>query len=81
MSALVFKNSTRTDQSSDIGLEILSSPVIVSDMQERAGERGLRRTRSGAVPVVLDPGYAHDSHSLGGDLDHGNSLENAGRMV
>jgi hypothetical protein len=82
VSALVFKNSTRTDQSSDTGLETPSSLVIADDMQERTGARdGLRRTRSGAVPVVLSPAYAHDAHSRGGHLDRGDASENARRMV
>jgi hypothetical protein len=68
-----------TDQSSGTGLETPGSPVMVGDMQERAGERdGLRRTRSGAVPVVLDPGHVHDEHSRGGHLARGDS---SGRMV
>jgi hypothetical protein len=79
VSALVFKNSMGTDQSSGTGLETSSAPVIVGDMPERVIERdGLRRTRSGAVPVVLDPGHTHDAQSRGGHLVRGDL---SGRMV
>jgi hypothetical protein len=77
----VFKNSTRTDQSADTGLEAPSPPVIVNDMQERTRERGMQRTHSGAFPVMPDPGHVHDAFSHGGHLDRGDSLQNAGRMV
>jgi hypothetical protein len=70
-SALVFKNSTRTDQSADTGTDVPSPLAVVSDMQERAGERGLRRTHSGAFPVMPDPGHVHDTFNRGGHLERG----------
>jgi hypothetical protein len=50
-------------------------------MQERAGERGLARARSDAVPVVLDAGYTPDALNRGGGLGSGNLSLNAGQMV
>jgi hypothetical protein len=70
-SALVFKNSTRTDQTTSTALDVPSPLAVVSDMQERAGERGLRRTHSGAFPVMPDPGHVHDTFSHGGHLERG----------
>jgi hypothetical protein len=82
MAAMAFKNSARTDQSSDTGLETLNSPVIIDDTQQRTeGREGLRRTRSGFVSVGLDRDYAHDAHSRGGHLDRGDTSENARQMV
>jgi hypothetical protein len=81
LSTIIFKNSTRTDHSSDAGLGLLGSPEIVSDMQERAGERGLARARSDAVQVVLDASYTPDPLNRGGGLGSGNLSLNAGQMV
>jgi hypothetical protein len=72
----------RTDQSSLAAFETPSPPVIVTAMQERAGDReGLRRTHSGAFPVMPDPGHVHDTFSQGGHLDRGDASNNVIRIV
>jgi hypothetical protein len=81
LSTIIFQNSARTHQSSNAGIRTSSSPEIVSDMRERGGERGLTRTRSDAVPVVLNADDTPDALSRDGGLGSGKSSLNAGQMV
>jgi hypothetical protein len=50
-------------------------------MRERGGEGGLTRTRSDAVPVVLNAGDTPDAPSRDGGLGSGKSSLNTGQIV
>jgi hypothetical protein len=50
-------------------------------MREPGGEKGLTRTRSNAVPVVLNAGDTPDAHSRDGGFGSDKSSLNAGQLV